>query len=213
MNKFKLLSTLALVLAPLAAANASTVYWTDWTAMAPSLVTGSIAAPSGAIGVTATGAYSGATQISGGTDYWTPSAPYISGVVSNAPPAADIITLADGGTETITFSQAVVDPLVALVSWNGNHLTFSAPIDILSYGTGYWGGGTPVNVTSNSLDGAGELHGVVRLRGTFTSFSFTHTGENWHGFTVGITSAVPEPDAAWLVLAALPLVALRRRRA
>lgn len=211
MQASKLLSTIVLAMAPLVAAQANTVYWADWTATAPSLVTGSIVAPSATVGVSAAGAFSGATQISGGNNYWNPSAPYISTEVSNAPGTTDIITLSAGGTETITFSQAVVDPLVALVSWNGNNVQFSAPIEILSYGAGYWGGGTPT-VTSNGFLGSGEVHGVVRLKGTFTSFSFTHTAENWHGFTVGITSAVPEPDAFWLVLAALPIVALRRRR-
>lgn len=202
------LSALALVLAPLAAANAATVHWTDWTSASTNLVTGTVA---GTVGVQAAGAYSFA-QTTGGTNFWSPTAPYISAAVSNAPPAADIIALAAGGTETVTFSQAVIDPLIALNSWNGNTVQFSAPIEVLSFGNGYWGNGTPVvNGAGDGFFGNGEVHGVIRLKGTFTSFSFTHTSENWHGFTVGI-SAVPEPDAAWLVLAALPLVALRRRR-
>jgi hypothetical protein len=43
--------------------------------------------------------------------------------------------------------------------------------------------------------GSGEVHGVVRLPGTFNSISFTHTSENWHGFTVGVL-ALGEPNGA-----------------
>jgi hypothetical protein len=39
------------------------------------------------------------------------------------------------------------------------------------------------------------VHGVVRLPGTFNSISFTHTSENWHGFTVGVL-ALGEPNGA-----------------
>lgn len=205
------LGTVVLGLTPLAGAHAATVFWTDWTSASGSLVSGSLTTPDGVVGVTASGPF-GATQTSGGTNYWSPNTPYLSADVSNAPPASDIIQLAAGGTETISFSQAVVDPLIALVSWNGNTVTFSAPIEILSYGAGYWGNGTPVlNPAGDGFYGNGEVHGVVRLKGTFTSLSFTHTSESWHGFTVGITQAVPEPNALWLALAALPVVGWRYR--
>lgn len=203
---------LALALAPLAAAQAAPVYWTDWTNQSQSLVSGTLSTPAGGVDVTATGIYSFA-QTSGGTDYWNPASPYVSTAVDNAPPAADIIGLASGGTETITFSKPVVDPLIALVSWNSNTVQFSAPIEFLSFGAGYWGNGTPiVNAAGDGFFGSGEVHGVIRLKGTFTSFSFTHTSENWHGFTVGVTSAVPEPVQALLLLAGLPLLAWRLKR-
>ena len=207
-----ILPALVLALAPLSAAHAAQVTWTDWTTSNPGLVTGTLAVPSGNIGVSASGAFI-RTQISGGTNYWIPSAPYIGAAIENAPPGTDIIELNVGGTETITFSQAVVDPLIALVSWNGNTVKFSTPIDIVSHGRGFWGDGTPVpNATGDGFFGSGEVHGVVRLPGTYTSISFTHTSENWHGFTVGITSAVPEPDTRVLLALALPLLALSLRR-
>lgn len=210
--KISSFAVLAAVLTPCATVHADPVLWTDWTNQSAAIVSGTIGAPSGDVTVSAAGVYSFA-QTSGGTNYWSPSGPYVSASVDNAPPAADIIGLSTGGTETITFSKAVVDPLIALVSWNGNTVQFSAPIEIVSFGPGYWGNGTPIlNAAGDGFFGSGEVHGVVRLRGTYTSFSFTHTSENWHGFTVGITSAVPEPVSGLLMLAGLPILALRLRR-
>jgi hypothetical protein len=123
-----------------------------------------------------------------------------------------MIALATGGTETITSSTPVVDPLIALVSWNSNTVDFGTPIEVLSFGAGYWGNGTPVvNGNGTGFFGSGEVHGVIRLPGTFSSISFQHSSENWHGFSVGITSVVPEPDTRLLLALALPLMALGLR--
>jgi len=186
------------------------VDWTDWTSTtvgAPGVL-GTLTTGGTAVDVSFSGAYSFA-QTSGGTNYWSPSAPYISATVSNAPPASDIIALSTGGTATITFSQAVQNPLLALVSWNGNTVDFGVPIVILSYGTGYWGNGTPVlNADGTGFFGSGEVHGVIELPGSYTSISFTHTSENWHGFTVGAFGlggpvGVPEPATMLLLGAGL----------
>jgi hypothetical protein len=159
-------------------------------------------------------------QVGPGTNYWNPAAPYISSTVDNAPPAQDIIALNSGGTGTITFSEPVTDPLIALVSWNGNTVDFGVPIQILSFGAGFWGNGTPVlNDDGDGFVGSGEVHGVIRLPGTHTAISFTHTSENWHGFTVGIVglaeppNGAPEPTTlALLGVSLLGLAAMRRRK-
>lgn len=199
---------------------AGTVYWTDWTSVTTSSpgVIGTLDPGSGPINVAFSGAYSFA-QTSGGTNFWEPSAPYISAIVDNAPPAADIIALDTGGTVNITFSQAVLDPLIALVSWNGNTVDFGVPIEILSYGTGYWGNGTPVlNTDEDGFFGSGEVHGVIRLPGTYDSIAFTHTSEGWHGFTVGVLDvggpppSVPEPGTIILLGLGLLAVAGVRRK-
>lgn len=207
-------------LATLAAAGmaqAGTVSWTDWTSAIDGtpLVTGSLTSGGSTIGVTFNGAH-GTVQTNGGTNYWNPDAPYLSATVGNAPPASDIIELTTGGTATITFTQAVVDPLIALVSWNGNTVDFGVPIEVLSFGAGFWGNGTPVvNAGGTGFFGSGEVHGVIRLPGTYTSISFRHTSENWHGLTVGVVALAdnqaPEPSSVLLAGLALAGAALRRR--
>jgi hypothetical protein len=215
---------LGIVLFSASGAVADTVSWTDWTSTtvgAPGVL-GTLIVDSTTVGVTFTGVYMDALT-SGGTDFWNPSAPYISPTVGNAPPASDIIRLSSGGTATITFSEPVQDPLIALVSWNGNTVEFGVPITILSYGCGYWGCGTPVlNPGGTGFYGSGEVHGVIELPGTFTSISFTHTSEGWHGFTVGVIGlgeeppdAIPEPASILLLgtgLCGIALAAWRRMK-
>ena len=160
-------TAIALAFGCASAAQAATVSWTDWTntSAAASQVFGDLDINGAHVGVTFTGAYAFA-QTTGGTNYWSPAAPYLSSLAGNAPPASDIIALSTGGTATITFSQPVVDPLIALVSWNGNTVDFGVPIEVLSYGSGYWGNGTPVlNPTSTGFFGNGE----VQRRGVGTA--------------------------------------------
>jgi hypothetical protein len=213
---------LLIVLVSASVALADTVYWADWTSetvLAPGVL-GTITTGSSTVDVAFSGSYYFA-QTSGGTNFWNPSAPYLSSTVSNAPPASDIIALGAGGTATITFSEPVHDPLLALVSWNGNTVDFGVPIEILSYGPGFWGNGTPIlNPAGTGFYGSGEVHGVIELPGDFTSISFTHTTEYWHGLTVGVVGVgqpptIPEPSTILLLctgLGALGLVAWRRKK-
>ena len=172
----RLLNATALCAALVApAAFAAPAYWTDWTSemSTTSGVAGSITTGTDTIGITYTGSYSFA-QLSGGTFYWTNPATYISATVDNAPATTDLIALNIGGTKTITFSQSVHNPLIALTSWNGNTVDFGAPITVLSQGCGYWGCGVAViNATGTGFFGSGELHGVIELLGDFTSITFT----------------------------------------
>jgi hypothetical protein len=207
------------------AAQAASVSWVDWTQSTTNGATGTVTVGSNTIGVTFGNSVSNNfVQTAGGTNFWSPDA-YTSSNCSagplcaaNAPPPSDIISLSSGGTRTITFSQAVSDIYIAFVSWNGNVGTFSAPIQLLSIGPGYWGTGT-VTVAGNVMTStSGEPHGTLLMPGARSSFSFDSRSEGWHGFTVGIagtppTGVVPLPAAGWLLLGGLgSLAALRRRR-
>ncbi len=207
-----LLSVAVLIFASTTGA-APTVYWTDWTSKTttPPTVSGTITIGSTPVNVVFSGVYSG-VQISGGTNYW--NWPIYD--VPNRPTTYDIIQLNSGDTDaTITFSKSVHDPLLALVSWNGNTVDFGVPIEVVSNGRGSYGSGTPIiNSAHTGFYGSGEVHGVIRLVGDFTSITFSHTSEGWHGFTVGVTelTPVPLPGALWLLGPGLVgLAAIRRR--
>jgi hypothetical protein len=203
------------------AASAATISWADWTNASAGIVGGTLSVGMTSVGVTYTGPYSFA-QTSGGTNYWIPNSPYLSGTVSNGPGDSgnsDIIGLSAAGTHTISFSSTVHNPLIALVSFNGANITFApgSNLNYLSSGCGYWGCGSFGSPTSTSFTGNGELHGVVQLQGDFDSISFSNTfPENWHGITVGVeglaVTAVPEPETYAMMLAGLGLLGFAARR-
>jgi hypothetical protein len=196
-------------------AGAVTIAWADWQTASAGTATGTIAAPGGAVGVTHTGGYS-FVQTAGGTPYWN-SGTYNGAF--NKPPGIDIVALNAGGAKVISFDKAVTDPYIALMSWNGNTVQFSAPFTVESNGPGYWGSGTPIlNADSTGFFGAGEVHAIIRFSGTFTSIGFTDTTESWHGYTVGIkdvADVVPEPATWGMMIVGFGLVgaAMRRRAA
>jgi len=208
-----------LLTASMESAHAATIYWTDWTTTGLNVVEGVMDVDGTAVTVTYEGRYGFAQTTDTGAEenYWEPSSPYLSAEVDNAPPAYDIVALSPGTEagkfKTITFSQVVHDPLIALVSWNGNTVDFGVPIEVLSYGAGYFGNGTPlVNAGSTGFYGEYEVHGVIRLLGDYSSISFTDSSENWHGFTVGVASLpVPEPASLMLIGTGLAGLAIRKR--
>lgn len=223
MRKVRALVGAALLLgAASSSALAAPVSWTDWvdfTQTVPSVI-GSLDVNGTTVGVTYSGAFSFA-QIGSASDtnYWTFPTTYESSTVSNAPPPSDLIALNLGGTKTITFSQAIKDPLIALTSWNTNNVDFGTPIELLSSGQGFWGNGTfVINAAGTGFVGNGEVHGVIRLPGTFTQITFTDTSENWHGFTVGVVGladgggTVPEPGMLALIGIGLLGAMLTRRK-
>ena len=172
-------------------------------------------------------------QTAGGINYWSPSTPYISAQVENAPPGTDIVALVGGQNQiyTVTLSEAIKDPIMAIVSLGSPSIPttyeFNSPFEIVSQGTGYWGGNatTLQQLPGNILRGD-EGHGTIRFLGTFSTFSWlVPTGENWHGFTFGIRTterldpdvpAVPLPAAVWPALMMMTGIVgvriVRRRR-
>lgn len=212
---------LALSAAP--AAIAGPVIWTDWTSATVGMH-GSAQGNLGSIGITYRGDINFA-QLGSGTNYWiegTP-APYTgSSVIDNAPTASEMVAVSrTGQLQTITFSEAVTNPIMAILSMGSKDIavtyTFSSPFTLLSEGKGFWGDGI-YSLGSNSLTGL-ELHGAIQFIGEFTSISWkTDRREYWHGFTFGIpdqAASVPVPSTLLLAVLAFlgaGFAAKKRRR-
>lgn len=203
-------------------AHAATVGWTDWTSAttgANGSAAGTLVFGSTSVAVTYTGDVTFA-QLGSGTNYFNPATAYLNGPVTNAPPAAEMIALSRNtgqALNTITFSQPVSNPVMAIVSLGQSSLpvyySFNAPFDVISVGQGYWGNGTLTELAGNVLEGK-EGHGLIQFNGTFSSISWSVSpSEYWHGITVGAEGvAIPLPGAAWAGLGLMGAVAVRKLR-
>jgi MYXO-CTERM domain-containing protein len=133
-------------------------------------------------------------QTNGGTNFWSPSTPYTSSQVENAPPSTDLLQLSGGQNQTyrVTLSEPIKDPIMAIVSLGQSGLAcsydFDSPFTIVSQGAGYWGGSdTALQALPGDVLEGHEGHGTIQFLGTFSTFSWTvPTPESWHGFTFAI---------------------------
>jgi hypothetical protein len=215
---------LVMVMGMAGVSSGALVDWANWTSATPG-VPGTASGNIGSNMLTYTGEFTFAQLSNIGTYYWTGAlkgapgdiSPYISATVENNPPTADLIAQTGGysGVNTITFSQAVTDPVMAIVSLGRptQNVTyyFNQPFTILSQGPGWWGGPGTLTQSGNNLIGL-EGDGTIQFLGTYTSISWTAPDfEFWYGFTVGV---VPLPPTALLLgTGLLGLVGLGWRRA
>ncbi len=209
------LALAALLTCAASASMAAAPSWIDWSS--PSV--GTLTVGSTVVGVTLSGSapagmdYGDTYYNNANTGGTAPSGTY-GGLAPH-----DMIQVIPASTFTLTFSQAIVNPYVALVSIGQPNLpisyTFNGAISSLSAaGNNYWGTGTG-SFSGNTFTGL-EYNGVLQLSGNYQSLTITTAAdENWHGFNVGsaaLVTAVPEPETFALLLAGLGLVGTIARK-
>ena len=131
--------------------------------------------------------------------------------MTNAPPpgfgAIQLIGGAGTGTDTITFSAPVNDPVIAIWSLGSQppnsdihaQLVFDLTPTIVAGGPSTEYAGQAITLSGNTVTGF-EGNGTIEfLDKGVTSITFTTpVAENWYAFTVG--TAVPEPSTWALML-------------
>lgn len=221
-TQYSLLIGVALAAIAAMPASANVVTWTDWTEANVNDLTGTASGTAGAVGVTYTGQVFSQTVVNGGFTSFAPATSFQGGIVDNAPDTGDIIALTGGtntaGGGTITFSQAVTNPIIAIWSLGQGGVNaefdFNATPSLQGGGATSQYGGQSIVVLGDNVFGV-EGNGVVEFVGTFTSISWTNpVFENWYGFQVGIAGvSAPEPASLALLGSGLAgLGALRRKK-
>jgi hypothetical protein len=221
-----------LLLALAGTVTAAPVYWSDWTAATPGdpdTVVGTITGAGPAVEVTYTGDYLFAIVDDSGANYWTPASSFHDhGLVDNEPGLKDILG-PQGGNETVhtlTFSEWVVNPVMALVDLGHKNgpvtFDFDQSFDVVCYGPG---GREIVGQPDCVLCGEGG-DGTILFAGTYKQISWTiPVDSDWHGFTTGICGIgegpgpgpgpepIPAPGALLLGSLGTALIGYLRRRA
>ena len=215
-------------------ASAAVISWTTWTAGTAGNTTGAATGTISGLGIGVS--YSGDFDFFDTGLLWAPATSFTGGTVDNAPPSGggvlnDGIAISGGtatGTNTITFSAPVVNPILAIWSL-GQPPAFTAvftfpagqPFSIQGGGPNSEFAGSAIFTggTCPALSVCGnEGNGVVQFDGTFTSISWTNPiFENYYAFTVGVAgpggTPVPEPASLVLIGTGLVAAAAYRKRA
>jgi hypothetical protein len=181
------------------------VYWAAWLTADAGTVSGVLSLPSGPVLVTYSGDLTAAQTGTGNNDF-LPASTFTSPTVPNAPPGPDMIEVSGitARTETMTFSEPVTNPVLAIYNLGtafANEtaaIYFQAPITVLSSGVnaggaGYWGN-EMLTAVDGGVSGVGA-NGVVEIEGTFTSVQWTNPSDtpyaSWTGLTIGVRGGSP----------------------
>ncbi|RMF94599.1 MAG: PEP-CTERM sorting domain-containing protein [Candidatus Schekmanbacteria bacterium] len=185
---------------------ALTISWVDWTSQ-DYYTWGEVDGNVNGVSVTYTGYFQNA-QTGGGINFWSynPTTYTAPPVVDNPPPDSDMIrpsTYSSLVIHTVTFSQPVVDPVIAIMALGDNtHSTwfqFDRGFDLLNVGSGYTG---PGQLWKSGLRLIGKNgSGLIQFPGIVSSVSW-RTSKDYSFdpiFQVGISDLanppVPEPSS------------------
>jgi hypothetical protein len=193
---------------------AAPVYWNYW------MVNQSGTMPVGSQNVAVTYASADFHDVILAYPSWNPVSTWADGtLLSNGPTQNNNVMRIFGGTtnvNTLSFSQPVVDPVLAIWSLGSSvqgpaSFVFTGlnPQNIVGGPNSEFGGNalTLSGVTVSGVEG----NGSIQFLGTYSSISWTNPQyEDYYGFNVGVTGVVPEPTAMLLALACV--AGLIRRR-
>jgi hypothetical protein len=197
----------AMFLCSLTSANAAVVDWASWGSAVANPAAGS------ASGTTLSGitiSYSGELQSISHFPSFQPTSSFVGGNIGNAPSSSGVLQLSGGNSrviDTITFSQAVTNPVFAIWSLGSPGVTAefdftdAEPFTIQAGGPNAEYGGGSIVRSGNSIFGA-EGNGTIQFIGTFSQLTWTNpVFESWYGVTVGVVGVQAVPEAStWAML-------------
>jgi hypothetical protein len=169
------------------------------------------------------------TNINNTYPSWQPASSFTGGNIGNAPPAGDIIAQNGGpgtGVSTITFSQPINDPVMAIWSLGSPSIVtqyvFPTTEQVNIEGGGpsnEYGGSSIYLVTGANAITGNEGNGVIEFLGNYSSITFTNpVNEVWCGFTLGVAgiavppTSTPEPTTLALIATSLAVLSITRRK-